>query len=160
MTVLVPYVIEKNGRDERAMDIYSRYLFEKEVFERREQAELSADDFCEIMSRAQQATYGDGLDEQHLNPYMWAWKPHYYIPNLSFYNYPYTFGLLFGIGLYAVYQQRGSNFVSDYQDLLASTGEGTAADLAMRFGIDIRHCKFWEDSLGVIRMRVERYCQL
>ncbi|MDA1211544.1 MAG: ATP-dependent Clp protease proteolytic subunit [Planctomycetota bacterium] len=26
MTVLVPYVIEKNGRDERAMDIYSRLL--------------------------------------------------------------------------------------------------------------------------------------
>src|SRR5690606_37348017 len=31
------------------VDIYSRFLFENEVFERREQAELSADDFCEIM---------------------------------------------------------------------------------------------------------------
>jgi len=31
MTVLVPYVIEKNGRDERAMDIYSRLLKDRIV---------------------------------------------------------------------------------------------------------------------------------
>ncbi len=32
MTVLVPYVVEKNGRDERAMDIYSRLLKDRIVF--------------------------------------------------------------------------------------------------------------------------------
>jgi oligoendopeptidase F len=142
------------------VDIYSRYLFEKEVFERRAEAELSADDFCEIMENAQKATYGDGLDERYLNKYMWAWKPHYYRVGLSFYNFPYSFGLLFGIGLYAIYQQRGAEFVPDYQNLLASTGEGSAADLALRFGIDIRGRKFWEDSLGVIAQRIERYCTL
>jgi ATP-dependent Clp protease protease subunit len=31
MTVLVPYVIEKNGRDERAMDIFSRLLKDRIV---------------------------------------------------------------------------------------------------------------------------------
>ncbi|HBL46450.1 ATP-dependent Clp endopeptidase proteolytic subunit ClpP [Gimesia sp.] len=31
MTVLTPYVIEKNGRDERAMDIYSRLLQDRIV---------------------------------------------------------------------------------------------------------------------------------
>lgn len=31
MTVLVPYVIEKNGREERAMDIYSRLLRDRIV---------------------------------------------------------------------------------------------------------------------------------
>ncbi|MGC8857282.1 MAG: M3 family oligoendopeptidase, partial [Anaerolineae bacterium] len=111
------------------VDIYSRFLFEKEVFERREQAELSADDFCEIMERAQKATYGDGLDERYLQKFMWTWKPHYYSPGLSFYNFPYAFGLLFGTGLYAIYQQRGEAFVAEYKNLLASTGEATAADL-------------------------------
>jgi pepF/M3 family oligoendopeptidase len=142
------------------VDISSRYLFEKEVFERRAQAELSADDFCDIMTRAQQATYGDGLDERYLHPYMWAWKPHYYRPLLSFYNYPYAFGLLFGLGLYAVYQERGDAFLSEYDALLASTGEGTAADLAARFGLDIRQPAFWQDSLRVIERRVERYLEL
>jgi oligoendopeptidase F len=142
------------------VDIYSRYLFEKEVFERRAQAELSADDFCEIMERAQKETYGDGLDERYLQKYMWTWKPHYYRPELSFYNFPYSFGLLFGTGLYAIYQQRGADFVPEYRQLLAGTGMGSAADLAARFNIDIRTPDFWRASLGVIGERVERYVGL
>jgi pepF/M3 family oligoendopeptidase len=142
------------------VDIYSRYLFEKEVFERRVDAELSADEFCDIMLRAQQATYGDGLDPRYLNPYMWAWKSHYYSLGLSFYNFPYAFGLLFGLGLYAIYRERGAAFLPDYESLLRSTGEGTAADLAARFGIDIRGRAFWESSLDVIRRHIDRYLEL
>ena len=142
------------------VDIYSRYLFEKEVFERREKSDLSADELCEIMERAQQAAYGDGLDGKYLHKYMWTWKPHYYYGGLPFYNFPYAFGLLFGIGLYAIYRQRGAAFVAEYKQLLASTGLASAADLAARFGIDIRRRRFWEDSLGVIAGRIERYCNL
>ena len=149
-----------NNASQVIVDIYSRYLFEKEVFERREQAELSSDDFCEIMERAQKAAYGDGLDERYLQKYMWTWKPHYYFTGLSFYNFPYAFGLLFGTGLYAIYKQRGAEFVDDYKALLASTGEASAADLAASFGIDIRTRKFWEDSLAIIGRRVDRYCEL
>ncbi len=98
------------------VDIYSRYLFEKEVLERRQKAELSAHDFSEIMERAQKATYGDALDERYMQKYMWTWKPHYYSPGLSFYNFPYAFGLLFATGLYAIYQQRGPAFVEDYKN--------------------------------------------
>ena len=149
-----------NGASQVIVDIYSRFLFEKEVFERREKAELSADDFCDIMERAQKATYGDGLDERYLQKYMWTWKPHYYSTRLSFYNFPYAFGLLFGTGLYAIFQQRGAAFVQDYKNLLASTGEATAADLAARFGIDIRTKKFSADSIAIIAKHVDRYCEL
>lgn len=148
------------GSSQVIVDIYSRYLFETEVFEQRAKAELSADDFCDIMLRAQRATYGDGLDGQHLNPYMWAWKPHYYMPNLSFYNFPYSFGLLFGLGLYAIYQDRGQRFLPEYDDLLRSSGEGTAADLAARFGIDLRDRAFWAGSLKVVERRIDRYLAL
>jgi pepF/M3 family oligoendopeptidase len=149
-----------NGASQVIVDIYSRFLFETEVFERREKAELSADDFCDIMERAQKATYGEGIDERHLQKYMWTWKPHYYSAGLSFYNFPYAFGLLFGTGLYAIFQQRGEAFVQEYKQLLASTGEATAADLASRFGIDIRTKKFWADSIAVIGKQIERYCEL
>jgi len=148
------------GAGQVTVDIYSRYLFEKEVFERRAQAELSADDFCDIMERAQKETYGDGLDERHLQKFMWTWKPHYYSAGLSFYNYPYAFGLLFATGLYAIYQQRGADFVQDYKNLLASTGEQTAAKLAKRFGIDITKRKFWDDSLAIIGRRIDRFCKI
>jgi oligoendopeptidase F len=148
------------GHSQVIVDIYSRYLFEKEVFERRSRSELSADDLCDMMERAQKATFGEGLDERYLHKYMWTWKPHYYYAGLSFYNFPYAFGLLFGTGLYAIYQQRGADFVPDYKNLLASTGEASAADLADRFGINIRTSKFWEGSLSVIAAEVERYCRL
>ncbi len=142
------------------VDIYSRYLFEKEVFERREKAELSADELNEIMERAQKATYGAGLDERYLQKFMWTWKPHYYTPGRSFYNFPYAFGLLFATGLYAIYKQRGPAFVADYKDLLASTGEASAADLARRFGIEIRKPKFWEDSIAIMGKRIGRFNEL
>ena len=142
------------------VDIYSRYLFEKEVFERREKSELNAEELCEIMEDAQKATFGDGLDEKYLQKWMWTWKPHYYSPALSFYNFPYAFGLLFSTGLYAIYQQRGPSFVADYKNLLASTGEGTAAELAARFGIDLRKKTFWQDSLKVVEARIKRYCEI
>ena len=149
-----------NGAAQVIVDIYSRFLFEKEVFERRTKSDLTADELGEIMERAQKATYADGLDERYLQKFMWTWKPHYYSPALSFYNYPYAFGLLFATGLYAIYQQRGPAFVADYKNLLASTGEASAADLAARFGIDIRTRKFWDDSLAIIGKRIERYCEI
>jgi oligoendopeptidase F len=112
------------------------------------------------MLRAQRATYGDGLDGRYLHPYMWAWKPHYYRADLAFYNYPYAFGLLFGIGLYAQYQARGPAFVADYEQLLASTGQAAPAELAAQFGINLRAPEFWRDSLAVIERRVDRYLEL
>jgi len=146
-----------NGDSQVVVDIYSRYLFEKEVFDRRQKAELSADELCEIMERAQKEAYGDGLDPRYLHKYMWTWKPHYYSEGLSFYNFPYAFGLLFGTGLYAIYQQRGAAFVPDYLQLLAATGMGRAAELAARFNIDIRTPDFWRGSLAIIDERIDRY---
>ncbi|MBN2502105.1 MAG: M3 family oligoendopeptidase [Anaerolineales bacterium] len=148
------------GSSQVIVDIYSRYLFEKTVFERRAEAELSAEDLNELMLEAQQTTYGDGLDERYMQKYMWTWKPHYYSPGLSFYNYPYAFGLLFGTGLYAIYQERGADFVPDYVNLLASTGLGTAANLAARFDIDLRTPEFWQNSLKVIEKQIDRYVAL
>ncbi len=148
------------GDTQVIVDISSRYLFEKEVFERRKEADLSPDDLCEIMTQSQIATYGDALDGEHLHPYMWAWKPHYYRHDISFYNYPYAFGLLLSTGLYALYQQQGDSFIPQFRDLLASTGLETPVDLALRFGIDIRSNNFWLNSLDVIHKRVERYLEL
>jgi len=142
------------------VDIYSRYLFEKEVFERRIKSELTADDFCQIMERAQKETYGEGLDPRFLQKFMWTWKPHYYTSGYSFYNYPYAFGLLFATGLYGIYEKRGEAFVPDYKHLLASTGENRAAELADRFGLNIRTKPFWSKGLAVIGQNVERFCAL
>jgi pepF/M3 family oligoendopeptidase len=137
------------------VDIISRFLFEQSVFEQRRQRELSIAEFNALMLDAQRQTYGDGLDVETLHPYMWAAKPHYY--GSTFYNYPYMFGLLFGLGLYARYQADPQGFKAVYDDLLSSTGLGDVADLAGRFGIDIRSVDFWRSSLDVVRKDIERF---
>ena len=139
------------------VDIYSRFIFEKAVFEKRKESKLSADEISALMLDAQKRTYGDGLDQEILNRFAWTWKPHYYSTQLSFYNYPYAFGSLFAKGLYSVYRERGEAFVEDYKALLANTGEAQAEDLAARFGIDIRSKAFWAASLAQIGEQIERY---
>jgi pepF/M3 family oligoendopeptidase len=138
------------------VDITSRFMFEQQVFARRRERELSVDELCEAMLEAQRATYGDGLDQAVLHPFMWAVKGHYYSAN-SFYNFPYMFGLLFGLGLYARYQRDPEAFKTSYDELLASTGKASAADLAGGMGIDIRSPDFWRASLDTIRADVERF---
>ncbi len=148
------------GESQVIVDIYSRFLFEKEVFERRENCELSAEDFCDIMTRAQKATYGDGLDAKHMHEYMWALKPHYYTPGLAFYNYPYAFGQLFALGLYKNFQNEGAKFVPKYNELLRSTGQARALELTKKFGIDISKPKFWSDSLKIVEAHIDEYVKL
>jgi oligoendopeptidase F len=136
------------------VDITSRYLFEKEVFERRAERELSARELCEIMRNAQLQTYGDGLDENALHPYMWAAKPHYY--GGLFYNYPYMFGLLFGLGLYARYLDDPDGFRARYDDLLSRTGMADAPTLAAEFGFDLRTPDFWRGAFDTVRQNIDR----
>ncbi|HEY7348143.1 MAG TPA: M3 family oligoendopeptidase [Ktedonobacterales bacterium] len=139
------------------VDITSRFLFEQQAFERRQARSLSVEEFCEIMLEAQRATYGDSLEERELHPYMWAAKGHYYSGDLSFYNFPYMFGLLFGLGLYAHYQADSEAFKRSYDDLLSSTGLADAGTLAARFGIDLRAADFWRSSLDIIRQDINRF---
>jgi len=61
------------------------------------------------------------------------------------------------LGQYAIYREQGPTFLPAYDELLRSTGEGTAADLAASFGLDIRHRAFWEASLGIVQERINTF---
>ena len=139
------------------IDIHSRFLFESGVLEKRRVRDLSVDELNALMLDAQDRTYGNTLDPAARHPMMWAHKGHYYSSALSFYNYPYTFGFLFGLGLYDQYQADGEGFVARYDELLASTGMADAASLARGFGIDIEDPAFWRGSLDVISQRVDAF---
>jgi oligoendopeptidase F len=148
------------GHAQIVVDIHSRFLFESRLFKAREKRELSVEELKSLMLEAQLETYGDGLDPNALHPYMWAVKGHYYSGGLSYYNYPYTFGLLFGLGLYAKYLQDPETFKTNYDDLLSSTGMADAATLGARFGIDTRDTAFWTASLDQIRVNINEFVAL
>ncbi len=145
------------GACQTVVDISSRFLFEREVFQRRESRELSARELCAIMLECQDQTYGDALHPEKRHPYMWAVKPHYYSAGRSFYNFPYLFGHLFGLGLYRRFQDDPDAFRAGYDDLLSSTGMASASELASRFGIDLSQSAFWESSLAVLEEDVRAF---
>lgn len=142
------------------VDIYSRFLFESELFKRRENSSLSVKELKEIMINAQKEAYGEALDENYLHPYMWINKPHYYYAERNFYNFPYAFGLLFSKGLYAEYVKRGQEFVKDYDKLLSMTGKMTIPEVTAMMGIDIHKVDFWRSSLKLIEEDIEKFISL
>ena len=162
-TLLAQRMLESADRDTRValleqqlsdaaqviVDILSRYLFESEVVARRSDATLSPGEMCGIMLDAQKQTYGDGLDPDCMHPYMWACKSHYYSTATHFYNFPYAFGQLFAVGVYALYARKGPDFLPDYEKLLRSAGSGSVRDVAASVGIDVTDVDFWRGSLRV-----------
>ena len=151
-----------DGRLEYAVRVLlgapSDFAFETNLFEKRQQRALSPDELCQMMEAAQKETFGDALDNSCLLPYRWVYVPHFYGSN--YYNFPYIFGLLFGLGLYAYYQNDPETFKAGYDNLLANTGMDNAAELAARFGINIRDTAFWNASLNVLRGDIEAFDQL
>ena len=134
------------------VDILCRFYFEREVFEQRREGELMPDEMCSIMIDCQKKTYGDGLDEKLLHPYMWAVKGHYYSTGFSFYNYPYAFGQLFGLGLYnrSTKEKSDRPFYEKYNALLSLTGQLPAEEVAATAGIDITDPAFWQEGMDII----------
>lgn len=139
-------------------DIYSRYLFESMVLENREQQFMDADTLCGMMLKAQEQSYGDGLDPGFRHPYMWICKSHYY--GATFYNFPYAFGGLFARGLYAQYQREGAAFVPKYKKLLRTTTVATAEDVAQVAGIDLTDREFWRGALQTVAQQIDLVCGL
>ena len=156
------YLLENSLMEatQTVVDIYSRFLFEQEVIDTRPDHAMSVEELKEAMLRAQEASYGDGLDPEIRHPYMWACKSHYYSSGNNFYNFPYAFGLLFGKGVFARYLEQGPAFAKDYGRLLRSCGSAPVAEVAASVGIDVRDPAFWRSSLEVIRQDIDLFCSL
>ena len=141
-------------------DIYSRFLFEKTVFEKCKDTFLFPDELENIMLNAQKEAYGDGLDSNYLHPYMWICKSHYYSSGLSFYNFPYAFGSLFAKGLVLKYHEDKENFVPKYRELLKATTISSVEDVAKMVDIDLCDENFWIHCLEACGKRIDEFLTL
>src|SRR5690606_28975292 len=81
------------------MNIHSRFLFEERLYEARKAGMVSAEQLNEMMQNALTEGYAGSMS--HLPIHSWIAVPHFYITSTPFYNFPYTFGYLFSISIYA-----------------------------------------------------------
>ncbi len=139
------------------LNIPMRFHFEKALYEERAAGELSVTRLQELMIAAQQACYGDALAEGELDPWFWASKLHFYITSISFYNFPYTFGYLFSLGIFERAKREGADFLGRYEELLRLTGSDTAEEVARRaLDVDLEDDASWLASLDAIEADARR----
>lgn len=137
------------------LNIPARFTFEQKLVESRKHGFVIADKMKTMMSDSWQHWYEDSLASY--DEMFWASKLHFSIASLSFYNYPYLFGYLFSLGIYAQKARYGATFNELYTNLLRDTGNMTAEDLVQQhLQQDIRQPEFWQASLDIVDRGVSR----
>lgn len=137
-------------------NIPARFEFEKNFYERRRQGPLSPRELGELTDAAWSEWYGERLNQ--FESQFWMTKLHFSIPGVSFYNFPYSFGYLFSLAVYAYREEWGADFYPKYTALLRDTGRMTAEDLVEKhLGKNLRTEEFWLKALDVVDAKVQRF---
>ncbi len=133
------------------LDVPTRFLFETRFYEARSKGEVSTEELCALMTEAQREVFGDSLEVGTEDPYFWASKLHFFIPDLSFYNFPYTFGYLLSRGLFARFREEGPSFLPRYEAFLRATGGALAHEVARNsIGEDLEAEGFWARAIATL----------
>ncbi|WP_090741833.1 M3 family oligoendopeptidase [Mesobacillus persicus] len=141
------------------MNIHARFLFETRFYEERKHGVVNVEKLNRLMEEAQVEAYGGALEEYH--PQFWSSKLHFYITGVPFYNFPYTFGFLFSLGIYAQALEAGESYEEKYIDLLKDSASMSVEDLAQKhLNIDLSKMDFWEKAVGLCVSDVEEFLDL
>lgn len=140
------------------MNLHGRYLFEEKLYEERKNGAVPASRLNELMLEAMAEAYGGAMHE--LPAHSWIMTPHFYIAGSPFYNFPYTFGYLFAVSLYAKARE-GAGFETQYMALLRDSGKMPVEELVKKhLGEDIRSPEFWEKGMKICTSDVEAFITL
>lgn len=141
------------------MNIHCRYIFETDFYSERQRGPVSADRLNDLMENAQKLAYADTLSAWH--PRFWCSKLHFYMTEVPFYNFPYTFGYLFSAGIYQLAKTAGKDFEAKYISLLRDTGRMRVEDLALRhLGVDLTKKEFWRQAVGLAVADAEEFLKI
>ena len=150
---------ELEGATAFLINIPMRLDFERNFYEARKKGKVSADQLSEIMDASWTRWYGSTISQN--DRLFWAHKLHFSMSGTSFYNFPYTFGYLFSLSIYARREQLGDKFMETYVNILRDTGNMTAEDLIQKhLGEDITKPAFWQKAIDVVIAKVESFEKL
>ena len=141
------------------LNIPARFEFEQRLVAARQNKFVTAGQLKTTMRESWAIWYEKSLSEY--DEMFWASKLHFSISGLGFYNYPYLFGYLFSLGIYAQKDQHGDNFEQLYRDILRDTGSMTAETLVEKYlQQDISKPEFWTNSLDIVQESIQKFEEL
>lgn len=136
------------------LNIHARFLFEKAFYEERVKGYVTAERLNQLMLEAQKIAFQGHLETYH--PLFWATKMHFSFSSSAFYNFPYTFGYLLSLGIYATIKDPEA-----YKALLKDTGRMSVEDLAEKhLGYNLREPPFWEKAVKSALADIATYLNL
>jgi oligoendopeptidase F len=140
------------------INIPMRYEFEKAFYTERASGEVTVSRLSALMTEAQRKLYGDTLLDDGTDPMFWAYKMHFFITGVSFYNFPYVFGYLLSQALFARFKAEGAAFLPRYEAFLSMTGSATCEEVVKQsLGEDITQPEFWATALKAIEPTLTAY---
>ncbi|NDV61891.1 M3 family oligoendopeptidase [Puniceicoccales bacterium CK1056] len=126
------------------LDIPVRFRFEEEVYHRRRNGTLSPGELCSLMKDMQRKVFGESLSVGGEDPWFWTSKLHFYINQVQFYNYPYTFGYLLSTAFMEQFRQGGTETLNSYERFLALSGQMSCEEVVSEtLAEDIEDPNFW-----------------
>lgn len=141
------------------MNIHARFIFESNFYAARQKGLVATDEITRLMVEAQKEAYIDGLGSYH--PHFWAAKLHFFIDEVPFYNFPYTFGYLFSLGIYAKASQHADGFEDQYIALLRDTASMTTEELAKKhLDTDLHQATFWQAGIDMVLKDITTFMEL
>lgn len=141
------------------MNIHSRFIFENRFYSARQEGLVSEEEITQMMVEAQKEGYHNALATYH--PHFWAAKLHFFIDDVPFYNFPYTFGYLFSLGIYAYANKKGTSFEQEYIELLRDTASMTTEELAQKhLGVDLTKPDFWQAGIDMVLEDINSFMTL
>lgn len=85
----------------------------------------------------------------------------FYIADVPFYNYPYTFGYLVSFSLLELAKENKSKFHLRYKEFLRETGKAPVEELMKKhFDIDLTDYEFWNKAFMQIHKDIDEYLEL
>ncbi|UCC18574.1 MAG: hypothetical protein JSV62_10740 [Promethearchaeota archaeon] len=143
---ILAHVLDDAG--EAAFQVSARVWFEQDLYKAVDRGEnLDGKTISKYWCAGRDKIYGDSVEWFEEMDWEWTMKPHYYIPNFRFYNYPYVYAQLFVYALYQTYKKEGKDFVPKFKKLLAAGGSVSPEELGKIVGLDITKKDFWK--LGI-----------
>jgi oligoendopeptidase F len=115
---------------------------------RREQGELSIDDFNSYWEQTQTQMLGDSVTVTDGYRSWWSYIPHFIAT--PGYVYAYAYGQLLALAVYAEFEKHGDAFVPSYLNLLRAGGSRSPEELGKMVGVDLADPQFWQGGLAII----------
>ena len=126
--------------------VTARVWFEQSLYAAVEQGQyLDYQTICNLWVKARDRIYQKSVDWLPEMEAEWTMKPHYYMANYRFYNYPYVYAQMFVYSLYERYLQEGPMLFPKMEKALSAGGSVSPLEIGKILGLNVKASDFWSN---------------